>query len=594
MAVRPAPLARPAPVVGRPLSLRGVIEREGVFSWLMLAPGVLFLLAFVAYPFFYGIYLSLQDRPVARTGVFVGLANFATLARDAVFWQVTRNMFVYTIVTTVLKIGGRARHGPRHEPALPRQEPGARLPAPALHRAHRAQHDRLDVDPRSDLQRDQLAARPRRRSSRAGSRGSATRRWPWCRSSSSTRGAACPSTASRSWPGLQTISPDLYEAAAIDGATTRQRFRHVTLPIIKPVLIIVTMFSVIFTFSDFQLVYALTHGGPANATQVFATYAFDLGMTAGSSAWARRSRCRCCPRSRSSSWSSRSTCGASDDGRRAAARGARTLRLYLPLSFFLILMLFPFYWMLITSIKPNRELYNARIMPLVVHQPTLKHYVDLLTQTNFLTWTYNTLLVAIVSTVVSLVLGTMIAYPLARMNFPGAAVVAIGVAATYLVPQPLLFIPMADIINRLDLGNTLQAVMLTYPTLLIPFCAWLLMGYFKSVPRELEEAARIDGASRFQAMTRVVLPLCTPGLLSAGIFAFTLAQNEFLYALIFLAKSDVRTVPVGAITELIRGDVFYWGQLMAAALLGSIPVALIYSFFVEYYVAGLTAGSVKS
>jgi multiple sugar transport system permease protein len=274
--------------------------------------------------------------------------------------------------------------------------------------------------------------------------------------------------------------------------------------------------------------------------------------------------------------------------------GARLLRLYLPLAVFLVGMLFPFYWMLITSIKPNRELYNARIMPLVVHQPTLKHYVDLLSQTNFLTWTYNTLLVSVVTTLLSLVLGTMMAYPLARLRFPGAAVVAVGVAATYLVPQPLLFIPMSDIINGLGLGNTLTAVMLTYPTLLIPFCAWLLMGYFKSVPRELEEAARIDGASRFQAVVRVVLPLCTPGLLSAGIFAFTLAQNEFLYALIFLTNSEVRTVPVGAITELIRGDVFYWGQLMAAALLGSIPVAIIYSFFVEHYVAGLTAGSVKS
>ena len=274
--------------------------------------------------------------------------------------------------------------------------------------------------------------------------------------------------------------------------------------------------------------------------------------------------------------------------------GTRLVRLYLPLVVCMILMLFPFYWMLITSIKPNRELYSQKVMPLIVHQPTLKHYYDLLTETNFITWTYNTLLVAVVTTVVSLILGTMVAYPLARMKFPGAAIVAIGVAATYLVPQPLLFIPMADIINRLDLGNTLTAVMLTYPTLLIPFCAWLLMGYFKSVPRELEEAARIDGASRFQAMARIVLPLCTPGLLSAGIFSFTLAQNEFLYALIFLAKSEVRTVPVGAITELIRGDVFYWGQLMAAALLGSVPVAIIYSFFVDYYVAGLTAGSVKS
>src|SRR6185503_12171318 len=272
----------------------------------------------------------------------------------------------------------------------------------------------------------------------------------------------------------------------------------------------------------------------------------------------------------------------------------RLRRLYVPLAVFVVLMLFPFYWMLITSIKPNRELYSQKVMPLLVYQPTLKHYVDLLTETNFLTWTYNTMLVAVVTTVVSLVIGTMLAYPLARLRFPGAALMAIGVAATYLVPQPLLFIPMADIINRLDLGNTLSAVMLTYPTLLIPFCAWLLMGYFKSVPRELEEAARIDGASRFQAMTRVVLPLCTPGLLSAGIFAFTLAQNEFLYALIFLAKSDVRTVPIGVVTELIRGDVFYWGQLMAAALLGSIPVAVIYSFFVDYYVAGLTAGSVKT
>jgi multiple sugar transport system permease protein len=269
-------------------------------------------------------------------------------------------------------------------------------------------------------------------------------------------------------------------------------------------------------------------------------------------------------------------------------------RLYLPLAFFVVAMLFPFYWMLITSIKPNRELYSQKIMPLMVHQPTLKHYIDLLWETNFLTWTYNTMLVAVVTTLVSVVIGTMIAYPLARMRFPGAAVVAIGVAATYLVPQPLLFIPMSDIINRLELGNTLSAVMLTYPTLLIPFCAWLLMGYFKSVPRELEEAARIDGASRLQAMTRVVLPLCTPGLLSAGIFAFTLAQNEFLYALIFLAKSEVRTVPIGVVTELIRGDVFYWGQLMAGALLGSVPVALIYSFFVEYYVAGLTAGAVKN
>lgn len=271
----------------------------------------------------------------------------------------------------------------------------------------------------------------------------------------------------------------------------------------------------------------------------------------------------------------------------------RAAKLWLPLGAYVVFTLFPFYWMAVTSLKPNSELYNRRIMPLIVYQPTLKHYVDLLSETNFLLWTWNTMLVAVVSTALSLVFGTMLAYPLARMRFAGSALIAFAVAATYLVPQPLLFIPLADMINQLRLGDTLTSVMLTYPTLLVPFCAWLLMGYFRSVPHELEDAARIDGATRLQTMFRVFLPLCTPGFISAGIFAFTLAQNEFLYALIFLTQTDVRTVPVGAIAELVRGDVFYWGQLMAAALLGSVPVAIIYSFFVEHYVAGLTAGAVK-
>jgi multiple sugar transport system permease protein len=270
-----------------------------------------------------------------------------------------------------------------------------------------------------------------------------------------------------------------------------------------------------------------------------------------------------------------------------------TLRVWLPVGFFLMVALLPFYWMAIASIKPNAELYNAKINTLIVYHPTLKHYIDLLTQTNFLTWTWNTMIVAVISTAISLVLGSMLAYPLARMRFAGSSLMAMTVAAIYLVPQPLLFLPLADVINRLDLGNTLTAVILTYPTMLVPFCAWLLLGYFKTVPIDLEEAARIDGASRLQTMRRIFLPLCTPGFISAGIFAFTLSQNEFLYALIFLTKTQVRTVPVGVIAELIRGDVFYWGQLMAGALLGSIPVAIIYSFFVEHYVSGLTSGSVK-
>jgi multiple sugar transport system permease protein len=271
----------------------------------------------------------------------------------------------------------------------------------------------------------------------------------------------------------------------------------------------------------------------------------------------------------------------------------RIFGLWMPLALFCVVALFPFTWMAATSLKTNAELYDPKASPLAIKHPSLVHYIDLLRETNFLTWIANTMLVAVVATAISLLLGSMLAYPLARMRFRGAPLLAITVAVTYLVPQTLLFVPMADLIGRLRLGNTLSAVMLTYPTLLVPFIAWLLMGYFKTVPRELEEQALIDGASRWRAMTRVILPLCMPGFISAGIFAFTLAQNEFLYALLFLSRSSVRTVPIGVVGELIRGDAFYWGQLMAGALLGSVPVALIYSFFVKYYVAGLTAGAVK-
>jgi len=271
----------------------------------------------------------------------------------------------------------------------------------------------------------------------------------------------------------------------------------------------------------------------------------------------------------------------------------RLFGLWLPLALFLVLALFPFTWMAATSLKTNAELYDPKAMPLAIRHPSLVHYISLLQETNFLIWIANTMLVATIATAISLVLGTMLAYPLARMRFRGAPLLAVSVAVTYLIPQTLLFVPMADLVGRLKLGNTLSAVMLTYPTLLVPFIAWLLMGYFKTVPKELEEQALIDGASRWRTMTRVILPLCTPGFLSAGIFAFTLSQNEFLYALLFLSRSSVRTVPIGVVGELIRGDAFYWGQLMAGALLGSVPVALIYSFFVKYYVAGLTAGAVK-
>jgi multiple sugar transport system permease protein len=278
------------------------------------------------------------------------------------------------------------------------------------------------------------------------------------------------------------------------------------------------------------------------------------------------------------------------------AKWRRWVYFYIPLGGFVFWLLFPFYWMLVTSVRPDRELYRPwmapNYTPFWTDHPTLVHIMDLLTETLFARWMLNTLFIAIVSTLISLFCGIFAGYALSRLKFPFAGSLGTGIFITYLVPQTLLFIPLADIIRNFQLGDTPWALILTYPTFLIPFCTWLLMGYFKAIPRELEECARIDGATRWKAMVYIIIPIAVPGILSAGIFAFTLSWNEFIYALVFLSSAEQKTVSVGVTSELVRGDVFYWGQLMAGALLGSIPVAFIYSFFVEHYVAGLT-GSVK-
>jgi multiple sugar transport system permease protein len=205
---------------------------------------------------------------------------------------------------------------------------------------------------------------------------------------------------------------------------------------------------------------------------------------------------------------------------------------------------------------------------------------------------WNTIIVSVVATIASLVASVLAAYAIERLRFRGAKGVGMAIFLAYLVPPSILFIPLAAIVFQLGLFDTRWALILTYPTFLIPFCTWLLMGYFRSIPYELEECALIDGATRWQILTKIILPLAVPGLISAGIFAFTLSWNEFIYALTFISSSEIKTVPVGVVTELVEGDVYHWGALMAGALLGSLPVAVLYSFFVEYYVAGMT-GAVK-
>src|SRR6266478_1303267 len=255
----------------------------------------------------------------------------------------------------------------------------------------------------------------------------------------------------------------------------------------------------------------------------------------------------------------------------------RTIRIYIPLLLLLVVTLFPFYWMAVTSFKSASELFDFSVSPLWVRDPTLAWYQHLFTQTNFPRWALNTAIVAIVSTLISLFCSVLAGYSLARLRYRGADSIGWGIF----------------VIRELHLFNNLWALILTYPTFLIPFCTWMLMGFFKGIPHELEEAALVDGATRIQAMLRIAIPLAVPGILAAALFAFTLSWNEFLYALIFMNDSLVKTIPVGVTQELIHGDEFFWGELMAAALLGSVPVAVLYSFFVDYFVAGMTAGAVK-
>jgi len=271
----------------------------------------------------------------------------------------------------------------------------------------------------------------------------------------------------------------------------------------------------------------------------------------------------------------------------------RVVTIYIPMVLFLIILLFPFYWMGVTSFKSDNELLDMKnFNPWTIDSPTLENFRKLLFETDYSGWMINTVSIAVFATIISMVASIMAAYAIARIRFYGANTVGVLIFLAYLVPPSILFIPLALVIFDYGLYDTPYALILSYPTILIPFSTWLLMGYFKTIPYELEECAIIDGANRFQILTKIILPLAIPGLISAGIFAFTLCWNEFIYALTFISSSENKTVPVALLSELVTGDIYHWGALMAGALFGSIPVALVYSFFVEHYVSSMT-GAVK-
>jgi multiple sugar transport system permease protein len=441
--------------------------------------------------------------------------------------------------------------------------------------------------------------------------------------------------------GLKAIDREQLEAAEVDGANVVQRFRHVTLPGLRYVIATTLLLSFISTFNTFGLIYLMTQGGPGGATRLYSILAYEqaiIGLRFGpgiATAFSMapllaifilvlarfmqqgsdRTKTKVTffdrvlniigqgfgallslvflPFEWMANGLERLTTRANRPRMKRAQRervgvGVRLL-LLLPV---LIFVLFPFYWIFITSFKTDLQI--QRFASIFFPNPwTWEQYRSLLAETSFLTWFRNTVFVATVSTIISVVLAALAAYALARLKFLGSRTLTTLLLVTYLLPGTLIFIPLYQTLTQLGIINTYAALILTYPTFLLPFATWVMLGYFRSIPVELEEAALIDGANRLIAFWRITLPLAAPALLSVTLFAFTNAWNEFLFAFVFITSEHLKTLPVG-LQLLVFGDVYPWGQLMAASLLMAIPVMLVYIYAQRFLVEGLTAGGVKA
>jgi len=261
---------------------------------------------------------------------------------------------------------------------------------------------------------------------------------------------------------------------------------------------------------------------------------------------------------------------------------------------FVAFALFPFYYMIITSLKNDAELYNLKAVPFLIQTGVITdHYHYLFFKTEFLTWMKNSFVISVSATAISLAISILAGYSLARLRFAGVNSFGTAVFITYLVPPTLLFLPLSQVVVWLGISDTIWALIVTYPTFLVPFSTWLLMGYFRTIPREVEECALVDGASRMQTLCKIVLPMAVPGIVCVTLFGFTLTWNEFTYALTFVSQTANKTAVVGVTADLIRGDIYYWGSLMAGAVIASVPIVIVYVLFLDYSVSGLTAGAVK-
>ncbi len=623
-----ATLARRAPV-DRSKRIEALLGRDWKVALVFVLPMVVLMAGLIFWPFINAILLSLTIRNiVTRTEQFVGLRNYLLLWKDADFRGAVDNTILFTVASVACKFVVGMTIALLLNSKLPFRNvlTGVMLlpwivPEVVTAMAWRSIYDPIFGGLNPILLQLGLIDHP------------------------------------RGW-----LSEPQLAMPSVDGADVIARFRHITLPGLKYVILVTVLLSTISTFNTFGLVYLMTGGGPGGVTRLYSILAYEraiIGLRFGPGAavafsmapilalvillLARFMRRDAAAGSNETSvdrafaWAGRwivpalavvvvlylawtgsvvttilrlvwwvltallvvgvvrLLAFALEHGMARLKTAARqrlsvALRvlLLLPMLFF---VLFPFYWIIITSFKTDLQIqqYTSIFWP---NPWTIEQFQTLLFKTPFLTWFRNTVIVATSSTAIAVGLAALAGYALARLKFLGANTLTTVLLITYLLPGSLLFIPLYRILTNLGIINTYMALIATYPTFLMPFATWVMLGYYRSIPEDLEDAAMIDGATRLGAFWRITLPLAAPALLSVTLFAFTNAWNEFLFAFVFITSESLKTLPVG-LQLLVFGDIYPWGQLMGASLLMAIPVMLVYIYAQRYLVEGLTAGSVK-
>jgi multiple sugar transport system permease protein len=617
--------------------MQRVFGRDWQIAFLFIAPIVILMTVFIGWPFFKALYTSMTIRTLARETKFVWFDNYIRLYQDPYYLQAVENTIVFTSGSVFFKLllglcAALLLHSQKRWRNL---LTGLILlpwiiPSVVQALAWRSILDPLFGGLNPILQWLGVISQPLSwlaDPKLAMMSVIAVNVW-----------AGIPFFTVNMLAGLQSIDNELYEAAQIDGANAWQRFVSITLPGLRYVVAVATLLSTIWTFNGFETIFLLTGGGPGNVTKVYAVMAYEKairGLQFGPgtavafsltpvlavfililSRYMRRDISR---DDEGTAWQDRVIdaigwvvgaigtviiypfvlvvqliggllpTGSSRNRKQSERLGA--IGRGIGLAIMLVFVLFPFYWILITAFKGNLQIGQRE----GIFWPapwTTEQFTRLFVEQPFFLWFQNSAIVSLSTTALAVFIAALGGYALARLKFWGAQTMTTLLLITYLLPGALMFIPLYGILADLGVINTRWALILTYPTGMIPFATWLLMGYYRAIPEELEHAAMVDGATRMQAFLRVTLPLTAPALLAMTLFAFTNAWKEFLFAFVFISSERLMTLPVG-LAQTIFGDVYPWGMLMAASLIISVPVVIFYMYGQRFMVAGLTAGSVK-